>query len=312
MRLRPFRRSDAPRFFELLTTQFPEEEAILGMRPEGFEAVIRRLYRPDTRLVLGLLRAFHRSPFHLYVIEDDGAIVGSTLLSFAARAGFVSTVMVAPEYRRRGYARRLIEAAREETARRRRPYVVLQVLAENAPARSLYASAGYAELDRRQFVVHDAPATLAAGGGAPGIRRFEKGDAPALATIADQGHPSLVRDVLPVGPRELLGGRIADRLFRSETAAWVVDRGRGPEAHVAATSTPTTEAAHLSTPIIAETVEPELAQQLLRVAGAWLSTRRPTRLVTSVPVNELRARAALEGTGFHDAIAEYTLYRSSR
>lgn len=311
MTLREFRRSDAGSFFSLLKSQFPEEEAMLGMRPEGFEAVIRRLYRADLRIFLGLLRAFHRSPFHLYIADEDGAIAGVTMLTFAARAGFLSTVVVAPEFRRRGLARALIEAARRETARRKLPYVALRVLVENTPARTLYASAGYRELDQQTYVVHDGPAAFGPFSPSAPIRPFQRSDVPALTEIANRALSPPVREALPVREQDFRSGTWADRLFRAETAAWVVDRGHGAEAHIAATSTPTTDAAHLSSPVVAETVEPALAAELVRAAASWLAPRRPSRIVASVSRDNPRGHAALEEEGFHDAFAHLTLYRPS-
>jgi len=311
MSLREFRRSDAGSFFALLTSQFPEEEAMLGMRPDGFEAIIRRLYRADLRIFLGVLRAFHRSPFHVYVAEEGGTIAGVTMLTFAARAGFLSTVVVAPEFRRRGLARALIEAARRETARRRLPYVALRVLVDNTPARTLYASAGYRELDRQTYVVHEAPAAFGPFPPSTAIRPFRRSDAVTLAAIANRALSPTVREALPVREQDFRSGTWADRLFRAETAAWVVDRGHGAEAHIAATSTPTTDAAHLSSPIVAETVEPALAAELVRTAASWLAPRRPARIVASVGRDNLRGHAALEEEGFHDAFAHLTLYRPS-
>lgn len=311
MRLREFRRADGPGFFELLKAQFPEEERMYGTRPEGFERLLRRLYRADFRFFLGLLRTFHRSPFHLYVIDDGGRVVGVTMLSFAARAGYLSTVVVAPEYRRRGLARQLIDAARKESARRRKPYVALRVLATNDPARALYASAGYRELDRQTFAVHDDPASFAGERPDGGIRAFRRADGDALAEIANRTSSAAVREVLPVRGPDLAPQRWADRLFEAESAAWVVDRGSGPEAYLAATMSPLTAAAHVSTPIVSESVEPALSTRLVRVAGAWLAPRRPARIVTSVPDENQRGRAALAEGGFHEEIAHYTLYRSS-
>jgi hypothetical protein len=233
------------------------------------------------------------------------------MLSFAPRAGFLSTVVVAPRSRRRGYARQLIEAARRETSRRRRPYVVLRVLEANAPALALYSSSGYRQLDRQSYVVHDAPASFSGTPDLPSVRPFRRADAAPLAELANRENPSTVREVLPVRPRDLLGNTLADRMFSAETAAWVVDRGHGPEAHVAATSTPATDAAHLSVPIVGPTVEPELALALVRTAGAWLAARRPARLVTGVPDDHRRAARALEEAGFHGAMAYFTLYRPS-
>jgi ribosomal protein S18 acetylase RimI-like enzyme len=312
VKLREFRRSDGPTFFALLKSQFPEEEQMLGMRPEGFEAVVRRLYRADLRFFLGLLRAFHRSPFHLYVLEEGGAVAGLTLLSFTGRAGFLSSVVVAPEYRRRGLARQLIEAARAEAVRRNKPYVVLRVLAANAPARALYESAGYRTLDHQTFAVHDRPEAFA-GLTSPGsIRPYRRSDGEALAALANRTNSPQVREVLPVAARDLVAERWADRLFEAQSAAWVIDRGRGPEGHLSASASPVTEAAHLSVPLVGESVEPALALDLVRAAGAWLASRRPARLVTSVPEENRRGHAALAEAGFRDSIDHYTLYRSSR
>lgn len=311
MRLREFRRADGPGFFQLLGAQFPEEERIYGYRPEGFERLLQRLYRVDFRFFLGLLRTFRRSPFHLYVIDDGGRIAGATMLSFTARAGFLSTVVVAPEYRRRGLARQLIDAARHEAARRGKPYVALRVLAANEPARALYASAGYRELDRQTFAVHDDPASFVGDGTDASIRAFQPSDGGALAEIVNRTSPEAVREVLPVRGHDLTAGRWADRLLEAESAAWVIDRGRGPEACVAATVSPLTAAAHVRSPIVAESVEPALATRLVRVAGAWLAERRPARVVTSVAEENRRGHAALAEAGFHDEIVHYTLYRSS-
>lgn len=311
MRLREFRRADSPALFPLLREGFPEEERILGTRPEGVDRLIRRLYRADFRLVLGLLRAFRRSPFHLYVMDEGGRLAGTTLLSFAARAGYLSMVVVVPEHRRRGLARQLIEAARRAAAGRGKPYVVLQVLAANAPARALYAAAGYRELDRQRFVVHDAPSSLVAGSARRSVRPFERSDAEAVAAVANRTRPERVREVLPVRARDLASGGWADRLMEAESAAWVVDRGRGPEAYVAASASPLTEAGHLGRLIVDASAEPALAAELVRTAGAWVAARGSPRLVTSVAEDDRAARTALTEAGFRDDIEHFTLYRTS-
>ena len=311
MKLREFRREDAGLLLQLLRTEFPQEEAVLGLQPDGFERLVRRLYRADARIVLAVLRAIRRSPYHLYVIEHEGRVAALGQLSFAARAGFLSSVVVVPELRRRGFARGLIEAARQETARRGRPYMALHVSDSNAPARALYGSAGYRPLGREVHLVHEAPTASASAPVGEEIRPFRRSDSDRLAAIANENRSEPARSVLPVRPRDLAGPRWADRVFGAETAAWVVDRGAGPEASVAATSSPLTAAAHLGTPIVARTFEPAVATSLVRTALSWLWSRRPARVVVSVPEENLRARRALEEVGFREAAAYLTLYRSS-
>jgi ribosomal protein S18 acetylase RimI-like enzyme len=311
VKLREFRRSDSERFFALLKSEFPEEEAILGTRPEGFEALMRRLYRPGLQALLGLLRAFHRSPFHLYVAEEDGRIAATTLLAFAARSGFISTVVVAPEFRRRGFAKALLERAHRETARRHRPYVALGVLEHNAPARRLYEGLGYAPLARNRFLVHETPASIAAPSASGSVRPFRRADSRALVGVAQRASPPAVWEVLPLRSREIGVSTWADRLFQSEAAAWVVDRGHGAEAFVQASVSRMTDAAHLGTPIVSGELPPPLVGELVATAGAWLGERRAPRIVTTVAETSTASLRALEEAGFHEALALQTLYRKS-
>ncbi len=312
MKLREFRRTDAPRFFALLKSEFAEEEAVTDTRREGYDAIIGRLFRWDVRTVLAVLRLFRRSPFHFYVIEDGGKVAALTQLSFTPRAGFLSAVVVAPEFRHRGYARSLLETARIATARRGRPYLALRVLESNGPARALYTSAGYTELDRAAILVQDPPRAGPAAATAGAVRPYTREDARRLAEIANRRRSERMREVLPVRPKEIGGRSVVDRLFDAETGAWVVDRGAGAEAFVSASSSPATAAAHLGTPILSEEVGPELVGALLDTAGRWLVARHPARVETSVSESDPRARAALAEVGYHEAIRELVLYRPSQ
>jgi ribosomal-protein-alanine N-acetyltransferase len=56
---------------------------------------------------------------------------------------------VVPESRRRGIARALLRAAIDEAGRQGRPSVVLEVAADNAAARALYARAGFVAVGHR-------------------------------------------------------------------------------------------------------------------------------------------------------------------
>lgn len=64
------------------------------------------------------------------------------------RTGHITTVCVAPEYRRRGVALRLMEKAEESFRRRQVRTIRLEVRSTNEGARALYESLGYAVLQR--------------------------------------------------------------------------------------------------------------------------------------------------------------------
>jgi ribosomal protein S18 acetylase RimI-like enzyme len=310
--IRDFRASDAPAVVGLLTTQFPEEEALLGSRPERFFKVMQRVSRWDMRLLFALLRLARKRVFQFLVYEENGRLVGTTLLTFPPRAVFLSMVVVDPAARRRGYAKALLDRAQANARRMHRPYLALNVLTANTPARALYeGKLGYRPLLEAVFMSRDRPAEVGPERSPlpNGIRLSRKSDDPALVALVCRQTPAEVQEVLPV-PRKLLAStRTGDRIMGSESAAWVLDRGAGAEAMIATTSTPDAEAAHMNEPIVSETADPALVRELVRTALAWCGARGRIRVVCSVSRHNGTGRAALEGEGFHDAFSHWTLYR---
>jgi len=100
--IREFRRADANAVVGFLTSQFPAEEALMGSRPERFFKVIERVSRWDLRLAFALLRLGGKRMFQFLVYEDDGRLVGTTLLTFPAHSVYLSMVVIDPTVRRRG------------------------------------------------------------------------------------------------------------------------------------------------------------------------------------------------------------------
>ena len=306
--IRDLRKADGPRLYELIQVGFPEEEALVGSNPDGFARVVRRVFRWDARLVLGVARAFGRPAYRFLVVEEDGKVVATTLLSFPERSGFVSTVMVDPAYRRRGYARVLLERARAISHAVGRRYISLDVLDGNAPARALYERLGYRPIASGAFFFREGDHPAATG--APGaVRPFRKTDAAPLAEVARRTTPPEVFEVLPVRASALRGSGFIDRVLESTTAMWVVDRGAGAEAYVSASVGPTTRSGHLSNAIVAEGVRDDDLVALVRTAVAWCAARGYSRLTARVPAWNERVRATLLGGGFREALKDWTLSR---
>ena len=309
MNVRDLRAGDASDLLRFLENYFPEEEALLGTRPEGFQKVVRRVFRWDTRIVLGFLRAIGRPVFRFLVVEDEGRLVATTLLTFSKEAGYVSMVVVDPTHRRRGIARELLERARASTRRRGKRFVALDVLEANAPARALYERIGYRPLRRTAYFVHDHPDAVRPVPPVPGLRPFDRRDAHRLAEVARRGRPARLNEILPTSEQEIAGSQWGSEVLASEIASWVIDRGPGAVAWVAATVSHATEAGHLACPILDPTVQPDVAEGLVRTAVAWCAERRVPRALTMVPEENARGRAAVESAGFRHAIPILTLYR---
>jgi ribosomal protein S18 acetylase RimI-like enzyme len=313
--IRDFRPSDTPTLVDFLTTQFPAEEAIIGSHPERFFEITRRVYRWDSRLILGLLRLLGKPVYRFLVVDEGGRAVATTILTFPGPAVYISMVATDPKVRRRGLATSLLRRTQEVAQRMGRQYLVLDVLSDNAPARALYEGRlGYGALREAAYLVHDRPSDFAGGSAAlpAGIRRYRRSDESALVTIARRQTPSEVERVLPRKVSGLAGSRIEARLFRTESVAWVVDRGQGPEAGMGVSWSPDVDAAHFADPIVSPTADPATVRELVRTAGAWCAARGALRIAGQVPVANGPGRSALEREGFHGALSLWTLYRTVR
>jgi len=309
--LRDLRREDGRSFLDLMTAGFPEESAVLGNRPEEFEKILRRVFRWDTRLILGILKLFGRPIVRALVVEADGHVVATALVTFPQGAAYVSNVVVDAAYRRRGYAKSMLAEARRSARAARRRFIVLDVLDSNTGARALYDALGYRPLRHRFELLHDAVGQFApTPPGFPGIRPMQRSDVPTLVAIARRESPPEVEAVLPTGRGRFVVSGMENRLLDSDQAAWVVDRGRGPEAHIAAVVSQAMEAAHVVSPTVGASVDDAVAAQLVRTAAAWCAARHAPRIISMVAEDDRRARAALEAVGFRHARSLWTLYRT--
>jgi ribosomal-protein-alanine N-acetyltransferase len=76
--------------------------------------------------------------------------MGFVLLGLAADEAEVITLAVLPDARRRGIGAALVAAAAREAAARGATRLFLEVAEDNAPARALYARAGFLPVGRRK------------------------------------------------------------------------------------------------------------------------------------------------------------------
>lgn len=101
-----------------------------------------------SRLLLRLLARFGQAvPFMRGIVWIEGdRVIGNVSVSPAGYGDgwIIANVAVYPEYRQRGIARQLMQAALEMVARQGR-FATLQVDADNPPARHLYETLGFQE-----------------------------------------------------------------------------------------------------------------------------------------------------------------------
>ncbi len=83
---------------------------------------------------------------HFHVLESDGQLVGVAGLEVAGSQGLLRSVAVAPHFRGKGLAGRLVEAT--EAASNRNEFSALYLLANDAGATRFFERLGYTPVER--------------------------------------------------------------------------------------------------------------------------------------------------------------------
>lgn len=169
MTLRPFRLpSDLKTLAEIIPPafQYPDNDA-WSMQPEEVESFvdsingIRRLW--PLMVAAAALSPSMRDVFRGFVWEEGGQMVGSAnvLRQGASDRWYIGNVAVLPDYRRRGIARRLVEACMALARERGAKTIMLDVVAGNVPAVSLYERLGFEQFSGLAYLTlaaeHDLP-----------------------------------------------------------------------------------------------------------------------------------------------------------
>jgi ribosomal protein S18 acetylase RimI-like enzyme len=128
--------------------QYPENEA-WSIQSDDVQntadtmAMIRRFW--PLIFVIGALSPYFRNAFRGFIWEEDGKPVAlaNTGTQGNTNRWWIGNVGVLPAYRRRGLARKLVDACVDLARRNRAPLTVLDVIKGNDPAVRLYESLGF-------------------------------------------------------------------------------------------------------------------------------------------------------------------------
>jgi ribosomal protein S18 acetylase RimI-like enzyme len=102
--------------------------------------------RNEPAAVIRQKLAFQRELFFVALL--DGVVVGTVMGGYDGHRGWVYSLAVSPQVRRRGIGAALMRHVEHELARRGCPKVNLQVLASNAATVAFYKKVGYAVEER--------------------------------------------------------------------------------------------------------------------------------------------------------------------
>jgi len=108
------------------------------LRKATIDAFLRRSYT-DYRILAAV------NDGGLWVLEEDGRVVGYERLSMRGDVGYIGAIYVLPESQHQGHGRRLIDTARPWFAARGAHEIRLTVAERNHAARGFYGHLGFEE-----------------------------------------------------------------------------------------------------------------------------------------------------------------------
>jgi len=130
--------------------QYPENPqwSIQADEREGIVDTIKSMKRIyPLYALLGKFSADMRDLYHGFLYVEDNRLVG--IVTYSRRSGsqewFIANVTVIPAYRRRGIARKLVQAALQHIQIRYGKRAILDVIDGNFPAYTLYQELGFEE-----------------------------------------------------------------------------------------------------------------------------------------------------------------------
>jgi ribosomal protein S18 acetylase RimI-like enzyme len=153
--IRDFRKSDLNDLLDLLPRCFAREFEITGFDPVHMREVINRAYGMTGRLFLGTSRLLGKEPIRFLVADLENRIVGTTMVDSRERVGYISSVMVSPDHRRRGIATSLVKSANDYIRRRGMDRAVLHAVSTNVPAIGVYSKLGFEPFEQIAHLVGD-------------------------------------------------------------------------------------------------------------------------------------------------------------
>ena len=175
--IRDFRKSDLNDLLGLLPKCFATEFEVTGFDPDHTRDMVNRAFGKTGRFFLGVARLCGKEPVKLLVAEANGRVIGSTIVDNRGTVSYISTVMVHPDYRRKGVATRLLKNVIAYIQRRSMRRAVLHVDLTNTPAMSLYTKLGFQTFEHITYLIGEIDSLSALQDtGEIKTRPFEKDD----------------------------------------------------------------------------------------------------------------------------------------
>ncbi len=276
---RELRRSDLPSFEKVILEGMGIVERVSGAEV-GARTQLQSLRGLGLWSLVRLLQALRIAPLRFLVAVEGGRVVGTTLLTFRAQAGYIAGVATDAPARGRGIATHLMERAHELTRAKGKPWLALDVESENETALRVYRRLGYAATARFDWYVGPIPPTNARS--EPAALELRSIDKETLEWIR-QTLPAAIRDSLPPTARIPIHLEMIVRPSRARPKTWKLTSGGRVQGVVRALYSKAVTTGFVLPIGTDPSLTPASLTSLLAPALEWHRSQGATRIILVVP-----------------------------
>jgi len=222
LHVREFRKSDLSDVLNIAGVSFAREFEVTGFDQDRIKKIVDQMFGILGRFFLGISGRFGKESFKLFVAEICNRVVGMTMITNRGKVGYISTVMVHPDHRRQGIAKKLVNAALEYAQRRKMRRAVLHVIPTNLPAKNLYSKLGFKEFEKTLWLAAKIE-WISAPEDVKGIKliRFRRSHTNAVYHLIRSSEDPQHLDVFDIN-RGHLETTILERIFHFATVSRIV------------------------------------------------------------------------------------------
>ena len=175
--IRDFRKEDFDDVIACSKVSFSEEIEIHGFDPEVWRKIANRRFSVLGKTLFAFLKLLNKEPMKFFVAEVDGKVVGTTMVTKRGNTGYVSTMMVHSDFRRKGIATELMKTTIEYVQKRKLARAILHVISTNKPAKNLYQKLGFKKFDDFLYLTAETDSLqIPESAGGIHVRDFQKSD----------------------------------------------------------------------------------------------------------------------------------------
>ncbi len=300
MVVRDFVKEDIDDVLECAKESFVEEFEVEGFDPDKWKKLVRWRFSIFGKILFAFFRLLDREPAKFLVADVNGKVVGTTIVTQLRNIGYIQTVMVHPDFRRKGIASELMKTAIQYIHRKKFTKAILHVSATNDSAKKLYQKLGFQRFDDIVYLTADV-CSLNILESTEGIhvREFNKSDADAVYELIKRSRDPEVFSTYDLQKTDLRRS-FWERIVRMSNTKKIVAVKDGKLVGYASLSyTSSKEAGRIrNIDVYPETASQGVEEGLIRTGVDFISSSGTKTILITVPATKGKSIERLKELGF--------------